>query len=440
MTAALLHFNFPDSGLPAVTIALVLLSHIISRKQYMAWPSASCPVPSAPNDASMKTQLSRTQVLIMAITAGVCVANVYYAQPILGAIARATGLSLDEAGRLPVLSQAGYGIGLFFLTPIGDRMDRRRLILILQSLLIASLLMLAFGGGLAVLYAGSLLIGVFAVVAQVVLPMAASLVTENRGRVVSVIFTGLLTGILVARVFSGFITEWLGWRYVYGISAGLVLVTAILMQTDFPSSTERFAGSYAKLLRSTLAQIARFSLLRISATIGALAFGTLSAFWITLSFRLGGAPFHYGVAQIGLFGLLAAASALAAPLFGKMADKAKAANTLLLTTSMIVAGVACLLLKQDSIIPVFVAVVLLDIGVQATQVTNIALIYSLDATANSRINTVYMTSYFIGGSLGAGLSLYAWKSAGWNGAILLMLILSALAVTTTLIFRRKLLR
>lgn len=383
-------------------------------------------------------QLSRTQVLIMAVTAGICVANVYYSQPILGAIAASTGLSPEAAGRLPVLSQAGYGLGLFFLTPIGDKMDRKRLILILQLLLIGSLLMITLAKGLILLYAGSLLIGMFAVVAQVILPMAASLVTENRGKIVSIIFTGLLTGILVARVYSGFVTDWLGWRWVYGISAGLVAVSAILMQSDFPATTERFDGSYGKLLRSTLTQFTRFSRLRIAACIGALAFGALSAFWLTLSLRLGSEPFHYSSARIGLFGLLAAASALAAPLFGKLADKAQPANTLLLTTLMIFAGVACLLLAPGSIIPVFFAVILLDIGVQATQVTNIALIYSLDATANSRINTVYMTSYFIGGSLGAGLSLLAWERAGWNGAVTLMLVLSGLATIATLVFRRRL--
>jgi predicted MFS family arabinose efflux permease len=386
----------------------------------------------------MNKSLSRTQVLIMAVTTGICVANVYYSQPILGAIAEGTRLSLEEAGRLPVLSQAGYGIGLFFLTPIGDRMDRKRLILILQLLLIGSLILLAFVHSLPLLYVCSLLIGVFSVVAQVILPMAASLVTENRGKIVSIIFTGLLTGILVARVYSGFIAEWLGWRYVYGISAVLVGISAILMQTDFPSTTERFAGTYAKLLGSTLQQFKRFSLLRIAAITGALAFGTLSTFWITLSLRLSGAPFNYGVARIGLFGLLAAASAMAAPLFGKMADKSKPANTLLITTLLIFAGVACLRLAPDSIIPVFLAVILLDIGVQATQVTNIALIYTLDASANSRINTVYMTSYFIGGSVGAGLSLVAWQRGGWEGAQLLMLVLSALAVCMTLVFRRQL--
>ncbi len=386
----------------------------------------------------MEKTLSRTQVLIMAVTAGICVANVYYAQPILGEIALATHLDLEEAGRLPVLSQAGYGIGLFFLTPIGDKMDRKRLILILQLLLIGSLMLLTFSQGKAALYAGSLLIGIFSVVAQVVLPMAASLVTENRGKIVSVIFTGLLTGILVARVYSGFVAEGLGWRYVYAISAALVLLSAILMERDFPSTKERFEGSYGRLLQSTLRQFTRFGLLRLSACIGALAFGSLSAFWITLSLRVSAAPFNYGAGRIGLFGLLAAASALAAPLFGRMADKSKPGNTLLTTTLMVLGGIGTLLVAQDSIIPVFIAVILLDIGVQATQVTNIALIYSLDATANSRINTVYMTTYFIGGSLGAGLSLRAWSKAGWHGAIALMLLLSGLAVLMTLIFRRRL--
>lgn len=364
----------------------------------------------------------------MAATAGIVVANVYYSQPILNAIALHFKISTEKAGSISVLSQIGYGIGLFFLTPIGDMIERKKLILYLQIALMASLVLIAFAPNLYIAFSGSLLIGVFSVVAQVILPMAASLVKENRGKVVGQIFTGLLVGILVARVFSGFITNWLGWQYVYLFSAVLVLGSAILMQADFPSVPARFSGTYLGLLRSTLAQLGRFSLLRKTALTGMLVFGVLSAFWVTLTFYLSGAPFHYSPSQIGLFGLLAAAGALIAPVFGKQADKGSPHRSLLFSTSLTLISVLVLKLLPGSVPAIWVTVVLLDIGVQATQVTNIAIIYSLDHTANSRINTVYMTNYFIGGALGAFIAIQAYKAGGWPWSTTFMIILSVAAI------------
>ncbi|RZK63548.1 MAG: MFS transporter, partial [Pedobacter sp.] len=189
----------------------------------------------------MKT-LTPTQVFILAITAGIAVANVYYSQPIVSAIASHFHTTEAKAGNISVLSQVGYGLGLFFLTPIGDMVERKKLILFLQIGLILSLLIVAFSSSLTALYLGSLLIGIFSVVAQVILPMAATLAKENRGKIVAQIFTGLLIGILVARVFSGSVTAYLGWHYVYIISAAMVLATAVLMQSDFPTIPAQFTG------------------------------------------------------------------------------------------------------------------------------------------------------------------------------------------------------
>ena len=362
-----------------------------------------------------KQTLSTTQILIMSVTAGICVANVYYSQPILGAIASSLKIDEKSAGLISVLSQAGYGLGLFFLTPLGDKMDRKKLILWLQIALIVALIGMAASPNLAVLYISSLAIGLFAVAAQVILPMAASLVSENRGKIVGIIFTGILVGVLAARVFSGFITEWLNWRYVFGISALLVLLSAVLMQRDFPSGRDRFEGSYGKLLQSTFTQFRRFGTLRRTALVGALTFGSLSSFWIALTFHLNGSPFNYQTDTIGLFGLLAVAGALLVPLFGKLSDTGgKPKRSLLITLSLVIASILTLKIFPFSVIALSAAVVLLDIGVQATQVTNIASIYSLDSTANSRINTVYMTCYFIGGATGALVGLFCWKTGGWE--------------------------
>jgi predicted MFS family arabinose efflux permease len=376
--------------------------------------------------------LTKTQVLIMATTAGIAVANVYYSQPILQAMATQFHISIEKAGNISVLSQIGYGLGLFLLTPIGDMIERKRLILYLQMGLIASLLLMAFSPSLILLYLGSLFIGVFSVVAQVILPMAASLVKENRGKIVGQIFTGILIGILVARVYSGFITSIFGWQYVYIISAMIVLITAILMQRDFPSTQERFSGTYAGLLKSTFAQLGRFPLLRRTALTGMLAFGTLSAFWVSLTFYLSGAPFGYSASGIGLFGLLAAAGALIAPVFGKMADKGSPSRSLVFSTVLTFISILLLKLFPGSIAVIWVTVMLLDIGVQATQVTNIAVIYTLDEKANSRINTVYMTSYFIGGALGSCITIQLYQLGGWGLSTSFMGALALIAIANVM--------
>ncbi|MGN8055030.1 MFS transporter [Pedobacter sp. 22163] len=380
--------------------------------------------------------LTKTQVLIMAATAGIAVANVYYSQPILQAMATQFHISIEKAGNISVLSQIGYGLGLFLLTPIGDMIERKRLILYLQIGLVISLLLMAFSPSLILLYLGSLLIGVFSVVAQVILPMAASLVKENRGKIVGQIFTGILIGILVARVYSGFITSVFGWQYVYIISAMMVLITAILMQRDFPSIQERFIGTYAGLLKSTFAQLGRFPLLRRTALTGMLAFGTLSAFWVSLTFYLSGAPFNYSASNIGLFGLLAAAGALIAPVFGKLADKGSPSRSLVFSTAITLISILLLKLFPGSIAAIWVTVMLLDIGVQATQVTNIAVIYTLDQKANSRINTVYMTSYFIGGALGSFIAIQLYQAGGWGLSTSFMGALALVAILNVVLTKR----
>lgn len=377
--------------------------------------------------------LSSKQILFMSATAGICVANIYYSQPILNEIAKSLNISLKSAGYLSVLSQAGYGLGLFFITPLGDKIDRKRLVLWLQIGLLLSLGIMATASGIVALYIASLSIGIFAVTAQVILPMAASLTSENRGKIVGIIFTGILTGVLAARVVSGYLSEFLGWRYVYIVSAALVLISAIIMQTDFPSTKDRFAGSYFQLLGSVTNQFKRFSTLRRTALVGALTFGTFSSFWVALTFHLSGAPFNYKSDTIGLFGLLAIGSALFVPVIGKLFDKYNnPKKSLLFTIGAIIFGLVALLLFPTSLVALWIAVILIDIGVQATQVTNIALIYTLDATANSRINTVYMTLYFIGGAVGAFVGIYCWQLGGWNAAIIQMISFASVALLIVL--------
>jgi len=374
-----------------------------------------------------KTGLSKTQITIMAISAGICVANIYYNQPILKDIAMSLHTTEANVGLVSVLAQAGYGFGLFFITPLGDKINRKKLILSMQVLLIAALLGMVFIENRIGIFAMSLIIGICSVAAQVILPMAASLETKNKGKTISIIFSGILIGILAARVFSGFIAEWLGWHFVYAISAVMVFITMLMIYFSLPSVEANFAGNYKALLQSALEQLGRFAILRRAALMGALVFGTFCSFWTTLTFHLSGAPFHYKTDQIGLFGLLAIAGALGAPYIGKLIDNGNPAKAQMYTTGLLLFSVLLLYIFPTSLWAILVSVLLLDIGVQATQLINIATIYTLDEKANSRINTIYMTSYFIGGALGTFIGVQCWKYGGWNLVTIQLIIFSLLA-------------
>ncbi|MFP9117022.1 MFS transporter [Flavobacterium sp. RNTU_13] len=361
----------------------------------------------------MQHTITKTQIGVMSVAAGVCVANIYYNQPILKDIAHNFNIPESRAGIISVLAQAGYGLGLFFLTPLGDKTDRKKLILSLMGILVLVLAGTTFVTSFALLCIFSLLTGLMSVAAQVILPMAAGMDTVNRGRTVGIIFTGILVGILSARVFSGLIAGWLGWRYVYGISAVMVIACMGMVQFTLPNVSAGFEGSYAKLLGSSVEQLKRFPLLRRTALLGALMFGLFCSFWTTLTFHLSGAPFNYGPEVIGLFGFLAIAGALLAPVFGKLADKGNPAKSQLISGVTVLLSLVLIAVFPHSVPAFVVAVLLLDVGVQATQVTNVATIYTLDATAHSRINTAYMTSYFIGGALGSFTGLQCWDLGGW---------------------------
>lgn len=383
--------------------------------------------------------LTKAQLVTMTIAAGICVANIYYNQPLLKEMARDLQVDERKIGLVSVLTQSGYALGLFFLTPLGDKIPRKRLMLYLLALLIASLVGMTLAKGLIAVYAMCLLMGASSVIAQVILPMAAGMDPDNRGKNVGIIFTGILTGILAARVVSGYLATWLNWRWVYGISAGLVFLAGIGLQTMLPNIRPAFEGSYAELLRSTLYQIKRFSLLRETAALGALVFGAFCSFWTTLTFHLSGAPFNYPTDIIGLFGLLAIGGALLAPVFGKLADKRHPARSQVMTIGLIIISVLLLMAMPDSLVATMGAVLLLDIGVQATQVTNVATIYTLDAAAHSRINTVYMTCYFLGGSIGTFAGVQCWHAGKWPLVVwqLLLWSLGALALAVRQLRKHK---
>jgi len=372
--------------------------------------------------------LSTLQVTVMAVAAGASVANIYYNQPILKDIATTFNVNESKAGSISMLSQIGYGIGLFFLIPLGDKTDKKKLILLLLMLLCVALGLITFSQNITQVWILSVAIGILSVSVHVIVPMAASLDKMNRGKTIGHIFTGILIGILAARVCSGFIARWLGWRYVYGFSTVLILSITLLLHLTLPTVKTEFKGRYLQLLQSTLLQIKRFPLLREAAVTGGLLFGVFCSFWTTLTFHLSGYPFYYHADKIGMFGLVAIAGALLAPYFGKIADKGGAKKSLVLAVSLIIISLFLIKLLPYSTVSFVIAVLILDIGVQAMQVTNVARIYTLDENSYSRINTIYMTTYFIGGALGTFAGLTCWRIGGWSMATWQMLVWSFIAM------------
>jgi predicted MFS family arabinose efflux permease len=358
-------------------------------------------------------KVSKFVIPLMAVSAGVIVANIYYNQPILKEIGLAVSTSESNAGKISMLSQLGYGIGMFFLLPLGDKLDRKKLIVFLSVLLFFSLILLSYAGTIREVYVLSFIVGVCSSPAQIILPMAATLGKANRGKTVGRVFAGILVGILGARVVAGGIAGWLGWRYVYRISAGLVLASTILLRIYLPRVPSTFKGGYVQLLKSTISLIAEYKVLRQAALLGAFTFGTFSSFWTTLTFHLSAPPIGYPPATIGLFGIIAIGGALVAPWFGKLADKGDHFKSLLFTVSFIIASILLMKAFPLSIVALCVGIFILDIGVQATQITNFTRIYSLHEYAHSRLNTIYMTTYFIGGAIGTFFGVLAWRWGGW---------------------------
>lgn len=353
-------------------------------------------------------------ILLMAVAAGITVANIYYNQPILKEMAISLGATDTEIGKVSMLTQVGYGLGMFFLLPLGDKVNRKKLILSLLIALALALVLMFFSKGIAIVWCLSLVIGVCAAPAQIILPMAASLDKVNRGKTVGIVFSGILVGILGSRVISGFITDWLNWRYVYAISAFMVLSITVLLKLYLPDVKHKFTGSYLQLLKSTLILVKEHRVLRESAILGAFTFGIFCSFWTTITFYLSGPQFNFHADTIGLFGIVAIGGALVAPYFGKLADKGNTRKSLLITVGMIIFSIILLKVLPLSIAALILAIFILDIGVQATQITNFTRIYALDENSHSRLNTIYMTTYFIGGGIGTFFGLLCWKHGGWE--------------------------
>ena len=362
------------------------------------------------------TRMDRRLVWLLAFACCITAANLYYSQPILADIGRNFHMSVSEAGFIATLSQLGYASGLLFIVPLGDRYNRRTLIVCMLAAVTLALIAMAIAPNAIFLAIASYAVGTTTVVPQLVIPFAASMAGDHeRGQVIGTVMSGLLIGILLARTVSGFVSAHLGWQAVYWIAAAMMVALGVVMRLALPADRPHSSMSYAHLLRSLWQLARREPVLRETSVIGGLVFGAFSAFWVVLAFFLETPPYHYGSDVAGLFGLVGVAGALAASFVGRLADKMDARRTTGIAVGVVVVSFALFWLTGHYLWGLIIGVILLDLGMQSIQVSNQTRVYSLNPHERNRLNSVYMVSYFIGGSLGSLLGSYGWSIAGWTG-------------------------
>ncbi|MBW9335114.1 MFS transporter [Herbaspirillum sp. RU 5E] len=397
-------------------------------------PKTHTAAPAAASSHPHSHGLSTGLIGLLATGAGLAVASLYYSQPMLGVLADDIGASERAVGMVPMSTQLGYALGILLLAPLGDRYDRRRIILIKAAILTVALLLAGAASGVATLLAASLAIGLTATMAQDIIPAAATLAPEqHRGRIVGTVMTGLLLGILLSRVVSGFVAEHFGWRAMFvGASASIALI-GLAAWRGLPRFHPTSHLSYGALLGSLVSLIKKHGALRRAALAQGLLSVGFSAFWSTLAIMLHGAPFHLGSAAAGAFGLAGAAGALAAPLAGRISDKKGPELVTRLGISLAALSFAALALSpwfstQGQLVLLALAAIGFDLGVQATLVSHQTIVYGIEPGARSRLNAVLFVGVFVGMASGAALGSLALAQWGWIGVVALAVVAAVLAL------------
>ena len=360
--------------------------------------------------------LSPALILLMSVATGLAVASNYYAQPLLETIASNFSLSASSAGFIVTAAQLGYAVGLLFLVPLGDMFERRAMIVSMTLLAAGGMLITASSQSLAMMIFGTALTGLFSVVAQILVPLAATLASpEKRGKVVGTIMSGLLLGILLARTVAGLLAGIGGWRTVYWVASVLMVVMALALWRGLPKVKSETHLNYPQLLGSVFSLFTHDKLLRTRALLGCFTFANFSILWTSMAFLLAAPPFNYSEGMIGLFGLAGAAGALGARPAGGLADKGKSHITTTASLVLLLLSWAAIWYGHVSVLALIVGILVLDLTVQGVHITNQTVIYRVKPEARNRLTAGYMTSYFIGGAAGSLISASAWQHAGWAG-------------------------
>ena len=380
--------------------------------------------------------MSRRIVWLLAISTGCIVANIYYAQPLLADMAREFGLSVPQIGAVAMLTQIGSATGMLLFVPLGDKYERRGLIASLLVAGAAALLLMASARTVWWLCVASFAVGAATSCVHVIVPLAAHLApAQQRGRVLGGVFGGLLMGVLLARTFSGFLGDRLGWRTVYWVASAVMIALAAVIRLALPESRPEESIAWTKLMRSIVDLAREHAVVREAALLAFLMFATFSALWTTLVFLIQVPPYHYGATAAGLFGLLGAVAASVAPLVGHFSDRHGAARVVLISLVATIAGYVVLLAAGRMMAGLVVAIVLIDAGVQSGHVANQSRIYGLVPTARSRLNTLYMVAFMSGGAAGSYLGPLGLKLGGWSGFCVFPLASLAVALASMFLMR-----
>jgi predicted MFS family arabinose efflux permease len=376
----------------------------------------------------------RAPLPFLGLACAVGVSTIYFNQPLLLEMSHTYGATVGETGFVAVATQVGYAFGMLTFVPLGDVLERRALMMRMYGAVAVALLLVAVAPSLNLLIVGSVLIGLFASVTHIALPIAPDLVShDQRGRAIGIVMTGLLLGILLARTFAGWVSGIHGWRWVFVVAAVANAAFVPLMWKVMPRLPPKQKLRYRDAMKSLWTLFRTQPQLRESCFVGALVFGSFSCFWTTLAFLLHS---HYGLGAgvAGTFGVVGAAGALVAPLAGRLSDKHGSRLVVLLGMALLAFSYVLLWAEEAASLPTVVhlvalviGVVILDMGAQMTQVANQTRIFGLMPSARSRLNTVYMTIYFSGAAAGSALATVAWVHWRWNGVCALAIGLIAAA-------------
>lgn len=369
------------------------------------------------------TDISSGMVWLLAISTGLVVANLYYAQTLIGPISAATGLSREAAGLIVTLTQIGYCLGLLFIVPLGDIIENRRLITMALSFTTVALIAAATATSAGVFLVAALAIGLGSVAAQILVPFAAHLSKEStRGQTVGKVVSGLLIGILLARPVASLVADYAGWHMVFGGAAVIVAALTMLLRNKLPQRIPSSPLAYHELLASLFHLFLRTPVLRRRAAYHAGLFGSFSLFWTTVPLALSGTELHLSQTGIAIFALVGIAGAVASPVAGRLADAGytRPATGLALTLGILgfVLPMVVTSSRNTTLVLLVSASIILDMGVAANLVLGQRAIFTLGAEARSRLNGVYFAIFFAGGALGSALGAWMYASHGWKAAML----------------------
>ncbi|MCM2439427.1 MFS transporter [Agrobacterium vitis] len=377
---------------------------------------------------------SAALVRLLSIGAGAAVANSYYNQAFLGHLTADFGLVAGAAAVVPVLTQAGNALGVLFLAPLGDRLERKSLILVTLVALVVALIGAALSPGFLWLATASFAVGLFATVAQQLVPLAVHLAPPaERGRILGKVTGGILIGILLARTVSGTISDLWGWPFVFWFAAALTIAIGTALALWLPRVQPTTDLSYPRLIGSLWTLVRTHSFLRQAVAVQFLIFAAFIGFWSNLSLLLIEPPYQLGGTAVGLLALVGVAGALVAPIAGGLADRRGPAVVVSIGAALVVIAFAIFGFCQGSLVSLIIGILVMDLAVQSSQVANQARVYALDPTARSRLNTVFMATMLLGGAVGAGLGGAAYAEWGWTGTCAF----GALSAGLALVLSRK---